>query len=185
VEKILFVVAADLEHTSRGIRVGVETQIACEKAILLHKQYQAHGERSLIIAAAGDAGKEWNNVTMSQVMKSYLCKRLPFSEVVALKAKTWNTDGEVKALVHHLRGAGPLPIVVCVKWWHAPRTLILLAFRLEQAGISIPIKVSWCRSEVSLKAILKEYCGAIPVNIVRIACETLKDLFRPRPRWLD
>lgn len=184
---IIFVVAAELEKTPSGrVFIGEETQIACDAAVDLYRYYQGQLQPTIIITAAGKAGKEYDFCIMSEVMGRYITKRISTdAEVVALRGEKFNTDGEVGILTEYLRiNADKFSrVIVCVKWWHARRTRALIWLRFKQAGVNVPIEIHKCHSNAGILAVLKEYCFAIEINIDRIAGEFLAKLFGMKSKW--
>ena len=48
-------------------------------------------------------------------------------------------------------------VLVCGKWWHLPRTQMLISFRFWEAGLSTEdVSLLWCESHAGVWEILKE-----------------------------
>lgn len=163
------VVACDLARESGQIVVGPETKIACDKAIDIATKEPGP---LAILSTAGRASSAWGHVWMGCLMDNYIVSRT--DNCVPTKAgmaTTFNTDGEMSTLAKML---GEVPfkdkvkeVILAVKWWHAPRSWCLCKYRLWKAGLRIPVSISWCPSNASLLAILREI-PAFFQNILRI-----------------
>ncbi len=179
---ILFVVACDLDRDVNGeVVVGTETKIACDKAIEL---FNALKDPCYIVATAGEARK-YDNVVMSLVMQKYMHERIGILKPIFSRcADTFNTDGEVKELVHYIRYLDHhCKVIICVKWWHALRTRALIWRRFQQAGLQrVPVTIVECDSKASRLTILKEFTLAWPLNFIR----QLRELIFPKakPWWI-
>lgn len=110
-----------------------------------------------IITAAGKA-PNYENVLMSKVMKDYILSLFPSAKVVALQGETFNTDGEVRALAGFVKAMGSdTEIIICGKWWHLPRTRLLLDVRLKERGMDMVwVSQRHCRSVATWMDIMKE-----------------------------
>lgn len=61
-----------------------------------------------------------------------------------------------------------------VRSWHAFRTKQLVRFRFWEAGLNdVEVQIVKCPSKEGLRARIKEYCRAIPFNIIRIIWEKI------------
>ncbi len=153
---ILFAVAFDLARERGSVIVGPGTKKACDKAIELYWQYSSSPSPCTIVVAAGKASDEFDGVIMSQIMKNYLVEHVPAAAVVALQGDTFNTDGEVRALARYMHSEA-FRLIVCVKYWHAERTLRLIKWRFRQIGLQLAqIQIAGHELKISKKELLKE-----------------------------
>jgi hypothetical protein len=173
---VIFVVAADLDWTpgKKEVILGINTKIACERAVALALDHLQKEAPAMIVATAGDAGAKWNRVMMCSLMRDYM-----FSLSNKVKIATYHyadeftTWGEMKALAHHVRRhfafTQVTSVILSVKWWHALRAWVLCRYWLKQENCShIPVGVSPCPSKVGWFTLAKELFGAWPKNIRRM-----------------
>ncbi len=165
---IIFPVACDIVKDGEALRLGFESICSCEKACEVARTLRPWSY--FVMPSARQAPD--TSVPMSELMKDHLIVNLGISwdSVHPLVAKTFSTEGEVLAIVEYLKSS-PVhfdEIVICCKWWHMPRTWTLLKFHLWKAGIKIKVRTKCCRSKAKPQAILMEFIGAWPLNILRI-----------------
>lgn len=168
--KIIVIVPFDLARDESGnVIVGPETKIACDRAIELAKE----DPTSLIVCTAGFAGGKWSYVWMALVIGEYVVKYISNTRFIAARAIKFNTWGEMEELSRlcareHWEN---IEITLAVKWWHAPRAQFLCWYWFRSSQIKIKLHVSRCQSNVSRKAIAKEFIIAWPKNICRMALD--------------
>ncbi|HYF29295.1 MAG TPA: hypothetical protein VEA36_02950 [Candidatus Paceibacterota bacterium] len=142
---VIVPVAHDLDTVDGSVICGTGTMKACDHALALMKRFP----RSQLFVSAREAPR-FGNVVMGEVMRAYLLKKLPDAITSFLKAKYFNTLGEVLATyehVHELRQMyGPQAVervVFAVKDWHARRVdkLARAVFTHYRLDVPVCIKV--------------------------------------------
>ncbi len=151
------------------LELGFESKCSCEKACEVAKLLRPWSY--LVTPSAREAPGTSDPV--SKLMLDYLVAGhgIPGESVCPLIAKTFNTEGEVLAIIEFLKSTPAYceEIIICCKWWHMPRTWALMKFHLWKAvGIKIRVRTKWCKSKAKPSAILMEFIGAWPLNIFRI-----------------
>lgn len=134
----VLVVAADLkrDHTEEEKpRLGPETVRVCEAAIRAYSE-----ETDAVIFPAVGWSKRDQLLMGHDLMRPYFLRAGVPRERVRTHTRRdypFTTNGEMRALadffLHFAEGKGE--IVVVVRWWHAPRALLLLKTRLREKGI--------------------------------------------------
>lgn len=175
-------VAFDLSHGPDGsIDLGPETVIACDRAVAEAKKF-AHPE---LVATAGMSPRNaehpetWMGKLMTDRMKKLAEDGgLPGAVVHTGMAGSFNTSGEMRELARIVKAGGiseSLPrVVIVVKWWHAQRAAWLCRYWFRKKGLRlVPIEIVECESNAGFVAVAKEYLGAWPKNLLKMAFKKL------------
>lgn len=169
-------VACDLQISDDGkqIVVGPETKTACMgvvEHIEKHKDEESFRNYVIVPCASVPKDKKWNGITMSKVMHECLLSLgVPYQRVFAIKAKTFNTQGEAEAIVDYISKNKEIKrLVISVKWWHSLRAYNWILLYLKKKEIyDVEIEVYACGSQVSPSVISREFWLAYPFNIIRM-----------------
>lgn len=156
----------DLGHEESGrVTVGPGTKKACDAAIRL-----ASGTASSVIlltATVPPSGK-YGTEPMGRVAETYIRQAAPTLTVRFREAGTFNTLGEVVAVADYLKDeCGTGAVVFTVKWWHAPRVLMIALRVFRKRGLAMPVRIKPHWHPLSLKLFLREI-GSFAANWRRI-----------------
>lgn len=102
---------------------------------------EAVGTDTVVLFTAGESPhRRWQGVNMGRLCQTWLQHHYPDCVTAYEQADTFNTVGELGALVRYLRRTKHINMVtVVVKSWHAKRVRLIVN-RLQQAGqLNLPI----------------------------------------------
>ncbi|MES2215844.1 MAG: ElyC/SanA/YdcF family protein [Patescibacteria group bacterium] len=176
---VIFPVAADLDyktHPKKHVVIGEETKIACDRAMDLSQKPELFGNTRIVITA-GSTQTKCGRVWMASMMRDYIEKAGPSRQsclVEVRQADEFTTWGEMRELTTWIKQRRTYreisELALVVKWWHAPRAKFLCDYWLKRQGIeNLPVTVTKCPSFSRCPTIAKEYLGAWPKNLLRVA----------------
>ncbi|MEN9921138.1 MAG: hypothetical protein RLZZ517_116 [Candidatus Parcubacteria bacterium] len=155
---------------SEDVILGPETSIACAQAFAHCSNYPMSDWR--IIPCAGRPRKgEFAEVVMSYVMAEYLEQLGAFPRnVIPLIGKTFNTQGEARAIAEFLHDNREVKHLVIVgKWWHMLRAYEWIWVYLNKFDIAdVTVEVVATETTLGPSFIHKEFWWAIPINKIRM-----------------
>lgn len=166
-------VAFDLDISPNGVSiiVGPETAKACECAVRKIENLPDDTDYVILPAAGIPHDPIWEYKIMAEIMKDHLTHNLKISydKVECLCGKTFDTQGEAKAVVEYLRQNEDIEdFVICVKWWHAIRAYNWILLYLKKAKLSNLMTILKCSRNI-LKGI-KVYIPFTNKNSLKVLC---------------